>query len=207
MSAGLNLVVAYSYNRETQGQYFNDIAYYADKTTMLDGAKPRHNLRIGGTYELPFGRGRQFMSNAPKVVDFILGGWSTSHFFTYRSGGLLYFGQADVSGDPTKNVPSGYAFNPAVFTTSPAYTVRTNPWYYDNIRGQKLWQLDSTLVKYFPITEKVKFELRMEFYNLPNVFIPSDPDTGIGSGTMGQSTWVQGGKYGREIQYTGRIRF
>ena len=67
--------------------------------------------------------------------------------------------------------------------------------------------LSSTLVKYFPITEKVKFELRMEFYNLPNVFIPSDPDTGIGSGTMGQSTWVQGGNYGREIQYTGRIRF
>jgi hypothetical protein len=47
----------------------------------------------------------------------------------------------------------------------------------------------------------------MEFYNLSNTFIPSDPDTGIGSGTMGQSTWVMGGNYGREIQYTGRIHF
>jgi hypothetical protein len=207
MSAGLNLIASYSYNRERQSQYFNDIDNYANKTTMMDQGNPRHNLRIGGTYELPFGRGRQFMSNAPKAVDFILGGWSTSHFYTFRSGSLLYFGPAAVSGDPTKNVPAGYAFNPAVFSVLPAYTPRTNPFFYDNLRGNSMWQLDSTLVKYFPITEKVKFELRMEFYNLPNVFIPSDPDTGIGSGTMGQSTWVQTGNYGREIQYTGRIRF
>ena len=207
MSAGLNLIIAYSYNRETLGQYFNDIDYYNHKYSMLDPGHPRHNLRIGGTWELPFGRGRQFMSNAPKAVDFVLGGWATSHFFTFRSGDLLFFGQADVSGDPTKNVPAGYAFNPAVFTTSPAYEIRTNPWYYQGLRGPKLWELDSTLVKYFPITEKIKFELRMEFYNLSNTFIQSDPDTGIGSGTMGQSTWVMGGNYGREIQYTGRIHF
>ena len=89
----------------------------------------------------------------------------------------------------------------------PAYTPRTNPWYYNGLRGNKLWQLDSTLVKYFPITERVKFELRAEFYNLSNTFIPSDPDTGIGNGTLGLSTGMAGGNYGREIQYTGRIHF
>jgi hypothetical protein len=47
----------------------------------------------------------------------------------------------------------------------------------------------------------------MEFYNLPNTFIKSDPDTGIGSGTMGQSTSVAAGNYGREIQYAARIHF
>jgi hypothetical protein len=53
----------------------------------------------------------------------------------------------------------------------------------------------------------VNFELRFEFYNLPNAFMPSDPDLGIGSGTMGYSTWVAPGNYGREIQFTGRIHF
>jgi hypothetical protein len=207
MTAGLNLVVAYSYNREYLGQYFNDVNQYANKYTMLDNGKSRHNLRIAGTYELPFGKGRQFMSNAPKLVDLILGGWAMSHFFTFQSGQLLYFNQAVVNGDPTQNVPAGYAFNPAVFSVAPAYTVRNNPWYYENLRGPKFWELDSTLAKYFPITEKIKFELRAEFYNLPNAFIPSNPDTGIGSGTMGQRTGVFGGNYGREIQYTGRIRF
>jgi hypothetical protein len=47
----------------------------------------------------------------------------------------------------------------------------------------------------------------MEFYNLPNSFMPSDPDTTIASGTMRRSTWVAGGNYGREIQDTGRIHF
>lgn len=205
MTEGFNIIVAYSYNREKLGQFFNDVDNYNQKYTMLDQSKPRHNLRVGGTYELPFGRGRKYLSNAPKIVDFVLGGWATSHFFTFRSGYLLTFGQATVSGDPTKNVPAGYAFNPAVFATSEAYTVRTNPWYYDGLRGSKLWQLDSTLVKYFPITEKVKFELRGEFYNLSNTFIPSDPDTGIGSGTMGLRTGA--GNAGRSIQYTGRIHF
>ena len=31
--------------------------------------------------------------------------------------------------------------------------------------------------------------------------------TVLGSGTMGQSTWVYGGNYGREVQYTARIHF
>ena len=57
--------------------------------------------------------------------------------------------------------------------------------------GPKFWQLDSTVAKYFKITERIKFELRMEMFKCPNMFMPSDPDTGIGSGTMGQSTWVQ----------------
>jgi hypothetical protein len=207
MTDGFNIIAAYSYNREKLADYYNDIDRYANKYTMFDSGKPRHNLRVGGTYELPFGRGRKYLSNAPRIVDYILGGWATSHFYTFRSGYLLTFDGATVSGDPRQNVPAGYSFNPAVFSTLPAYTVRTNPRYYDGLRGNSMWQLDSTLVKYFPITEKVKFELRAEFYNLSNTFIRSDPDTGIGSGTMGLSTGMMGGNYGREIQYTGRIHF
>ncbi len=52
-----------------------------------------------------------------------------------------------------------------------------------------------------------ELEIRMEFYNMPNKFIPSNPDTGIGSSTMGRSTGIFGGNYGREIQYTGRFIF
>jgi hypothetical protein len=172
-------------------------------------AMERHNLRIAGTWELPFGKGRRYLNHAPAAVDYILGGWATSHIWMWRSGDLIDFsGQpALVSGDPRQNVPHGYYFNPAVFQVLPSYTPRTNPWYYDGLRGPRFWQLDSTLVKYFTITERIKFELRMEFYNMPNVFMPSDPNNTVGSGTMGQSTWVAGGNYGREIQYEGRIHF
>ncbi|MGC8758759.1 MAG: TonB-dependent receptor domain-containing protein [Bryobacteraceae bacterium] len=207
MANGLTFLVGYNYNRETHSEFFDEVDQYNYTFRMLDRGNPRHNLRVAGTWELPFGRGRKYMANANRIVDAILGGWSTSHILMYNSGRLLRFGPAEVTGDPRQNVPQGYAFNPNVFSVLPPYTPRTNPWYYDGLRGPSFWQLDSTLVKMFPITERVKFELRMEFYNLPNHFIPSDPDTSIGSATLGRSTWVAGGNYGREIQYTGRIRF
>jgi hypothetical protein len=207
MAAGLTFLVAYNYGRETHSQYFNDPDYYANRPTMWDRARPRHNLRVAGTWELPFGRGRHYLNSIPRSLDYLIGGWATSHLLMWRSGDLLWFGDAQVSGNPTQNVPSGLYFNPAVFATLPAYTPRTNPFYYDGLRGPGFWQLDSTLVKYFRVTERVRFELRMEFYNMPNAFMPSNPDMGVGSGTMGRSTWVAGGNYGREIQYTGRIHF
>jgi len=209
MANGLNFLVAYNFNHEYHGSWFNPQDFYTNKITMFDREYPRHNLRVAGTWELPFGKGRQFMNHAPAVVDYVLGGWATSHIWMWRSGDLTDFsGQAAlVTGDPRQNVPKGYYFNPAVFQILPSYTPRTNPWYYNGLRGPSFWQLDSTLVKYFKVTERIKFELRMEFYNMPNVFMPSDPNNTVGSGTMGQSTWVAGGNYGREIQYTGRIHF
>lgn len=207
MANGLTLSVGYAYNREQHTYPFNDLDVYNYTFQMFDRRNPRHNLRMGGTWEIPLGRGQKFGAKMPKVLDLVVGGWATSHIMMWNSAPLTYFGQAKVTGDPTKNVPNGAFFNPSVFQVADPYTPRTNPFYYDGLRGARFWQLDSTLVKYFPVTEKVKFELRMEFYNLPNHFMRSDPNTGIGSGTMGYSTWVHGGNYGREIQYTGRIRF
>ncbi len=209
LANGLFFMAAYNYSRETHGQWFNDIATYNNQITMMDRRRPRHNLRFAGTWELPIGKGRQYANNINPILDAIIGGWATSHIFMWRNGDMIDFQYipAQVTGDPTQGVPAGYYFNPSVFQTLPAYTSRTNPWYYNGLRGPMFWQLDSTLVKYFRITERVRFELRMEFYNMPNVFMPSDPDTTVGSGTMGRSTWVAGGNYGREIQYTGRIHF
>lgn len=205
MANGMTFLVAYNYNQEFHGNWFNQIDYYNNKISMFDRGNPRHNIRVAGTWELPIGRGRQHLASIPKGLDYVIGGWATSQILMWRSGKLLMFRQADVSGDPRQNVPAGHYFNPAVFSVPQPYTPRSNPFYYNGLRGPNLWQLDSTLVKYFKVTERVKFELRMEFYNTPNVFMPSDPDVGIGSGTMGRSTWVN--NYGREIQFNGRIHF
>jgi hypothetical protein len=207
MTQGVTLQVGYNYNRELHGEFFNDIDEYNIKTTMIDRRRPRHNLRMAGTWELPFGRGKKYLSGVSRPLDYIVGGWSTAHWLMWQGGSLLTFSAAQVSGDPTQGVPSGLWFNPEVFDVLPGYTPRTNPWYYDGLRGPRFWSLDSTLVKYVPIKERVQLEIRFEFYNALNHFIPSDPDTGIGSGTMGQSTGVFGGNYGREVQYTARIRF
>ncbi|HYL77828.1 MAG TPA: TonB-dependent receptor [Bryobacteraceae bacterium] len=45
-----------------------------------------HVLLINMLYELPFGRHKQFLSNAPKWLDEIVGGWSITNIYTYQSG-------------------------------------------------------------------------------------------------------------------------
>jgi len=210
MAEGMSLIFGYTYNRESRTEFFNNVYntdVYYDKKTWIDRRQPRHYLRIAGTWELPFGRGRRYFSGVSRFVDLLIGGWATSHWLMLQGGQLLTFGPALVTGDPRENVPEGRAFNPNVFKILPAFTPRTNPWYYDGLRGPRFWSLDSTLVKYFPITERVKLELRFEFYNLPNHFIESNPDTRVGSGTMGMSTSIFPGNYGREVQYTARFHW
>jgi hypothetical protein len=175
----------------------------------MDTREPRHNLRVAGTWEVPVGRGRKYLGGASGIVDAILGGWATSHFLMWNNGPRLSFGAAIAPTESPKidNPTREKYFDTSQFAQNPAYTPRTNPYYYDNLRGFGFWSLDSTLSKYFRVTERVRFELRMEFYNMPNAFMPSQPDLGVTSSTFGRSINIAGGNYGREIQYTGRIHF
>jgi hypothetical protein len=208
MSQGLTFSFGYNYSRESRGEFFNDPDTYDKKFTMIDTRDARHYIRLAGTYELPFGRGRKYGAAMNRVADAIIGGWATSHILMWNGGLLLTMPAAIVSGDPTIDNPTvGRWFDTSVFKQMEPYTPRTNPWYYDGLRGPGFWQWDATAVKYFDLTERVRFELRMEFYNFPNSFMPSQPTMGVTSANFGRSTGMAPGNYGREIQYTGRIHF
>jgi hypothetical protein len=206
---GLSMTLGYNYNHESKSNWFNQISYYNNDKTLIDMRNPRHTIRLAGTWELPIGRGRPFLNHINRVADLFIGGWATSHIFMWNQGSLLYFPQmiAPTESPAISNPTRDRYFDTSKFAQAPAYTPRTNPWYYDGLRGFGFWSLDSTAVKYFPVTERVKLELRFEFFNMPNAFMPSDPSTDVTSSTFGKSTWVAGGNYGREVQYTARIHF
>ncbi len=208
MRKGLAFTFGYNYSHETRGEFYDDIATYNKNFTMIDTRDPNHYVRLAGTWELPFGKGRQYLSGANRVVDAIVGGWATSHIFMWQNGPLLTFGSMLVSGDPTIDNPTkDKYFDTSKFAINTPYTPRSSPWYFDGLRGFGFWSWDTTAVKYFKITERVKFELRMEFYNFPNSFMPSQPNLSVTSSLFGKSTGVAAGNYGRELQYTGRIHF
>jgi len=212
-SHGWTLLATYNYNIENHTQYYDDIDTYNDKLTMFDRGYPRHDLRVSGTYQLPFGKGRDYFNKVPWWVNEIIGGWSTSQIFYWHSGNLLNFPTSGMVCDPRENIPAGMWFNANCITTPEPYTIPTAPNYYEGIRGPHYWQLDSTAVKMFPIGERYNLEFRLEMYNMPNAFIPSDPNVcGVsqcGLGVAGVSTWVAGNSwganYGREMQ--GSLRF
>lgn len=206
-SQGYSFLVGYNYNREKTGAFFNELDQYNQVLTMIPGSNPRHRLSMAGTVELPFGKGRRFLSDAHPIVNAALGGWSSSSIFQLNSGAFVRFtGQMIVDGDPILENPTRDRwFNTAAFRVPLANTLRTNPYQYEGLTGPGYWNLDTTLSKRFPIRERINLEVRLEAYNLTNSFMASMPSVDINSALFGRST--NQANRGREFQYTMRLHF
>jgi len=206
---GFNFVIGYNWNRERNLEYYDNVDSFTQTFTWQPANNARHRLTGAAIYDLPFGKGRKYMTAAPKGVDLLLGGWAVSTLMTYNTGLLLRFGGALVSGDPSVDEPTkGRWFNVDAFKPLPAFTRRANPWQYDDVRGTNTLNFDVTLNKMFPITERLKFEIRMEAYNVANSFFGADPATDPNNAaTFGKVLAQRTGFYGRQMQFTGRFYF
>ena len=210
-SNGMSVLVAYNYNRERNTFFFNEIDQYSDKFTWLNSDNPRHRLTVSGTYDLPFGKGRKFGADMHPVLNAIVGGWSSSNIFYFRSGQFLRFPGALVEGDPKVSNPGPSAWlNQAAFKPLPAFTARPNPFQYEGITGPGYWLLDSTLAKEFKLTETKRLEFKMESYNLTNSFWWGNPTmtaAALGTPQFGRSFIQNPETRGREFQYCIKLIF
>jgi hypothetical protein len=209
-SNGYNFLVSYVYIREkaqtngfANGQIFNDLQAYNNDLVYQDSNQPRHRFNIASTWELPVGRGHAYLSNAPKVVDAIIGGWKVAGLYTFMSGDFPRFGNLIVNGSPCVSSPTPQKwFNTAAFSNPPAntYVLRTNPLQYDCLTGPHFWNLDANLTKAINITERVHAELKMAAYNATNRLNRGDPDTNVLSSTFGQALFQgsPGGTFGAQ---------
>jgi hypothetical protein len=209
-SSGYTLLVAYNYHVRVLQQFYDNVDNYLKQWTALDDSTPRHRMVASGTWALPVGKGRHFMTGAPRLLDALVGGWNLAGVMTWHSGSLLNFPGMLVSGDPTISNPGPNAWfntSPSVFKQLPAYTRRTNPWYYSNIRGPQFFNVDSTLSKGFSITEKMKFQLRVEAFNVLNNMNWNNPNMTVTSSQFGQSTDIFPNDFGRRLQLGLRLEF
>ncbi len=205
---GFNLVVGYNYNRDRSEILYDNVDQFTNTLTWQNAANPRHRITGAAIYEIPVGRGRKFGANSHRLVDGIIGGWALSGIFTFNTGEFLRFGPLLVDGNPRLDNPTrNRMFNTDAFKVLPAFTRRQNPLQYDGVLGQAYKNLDLTLNKQFTITERVKFELRMESYNALNGFIGANPVTDRNSSQFGAIIAQRPGYFGRQFQYSGRFIF
>jgi hypothetical protein len=157
-------------------------------------------------WELPFGKGRAWMSDVPYAVDALLGGWALTGINTMSSGQAINFRY--TPSPVTANLPSfigGVALRPNLvgnpllpggdrtidrwFNTE-AIRLPTQDRPFGNAgrnlgRGPAFYQFDLGLQKNFAlpvINEVAKLEFRAEFFNLlnqTNFGTPSGTATGI----------------------------
>jgi len=206
---GLSLFFAYNYHYERDQYFYDDLAQYQKNWTWTPTANPRHRISEAASWELPIGKGKPYLSGIPRGLDLLVGGWNVGTVVSWRSGDFTNFGGMLQVSDPTKNVPQGAYFNPAAFQILPAYTRRTNQYVYPGINGPGLFNMDGSLNKIFPITEKIKLRLDMTAYNALNNFTLADPVTdvtnltqfGFSPGTEHADTFGRRMEFGLKVQF------
>ena len=208
-SHGLSLLIGYSYHVEKDERFYDDIDTYQRKYTWLEPNTYRQRFTLAGTWDVPFGKGRKFMTNAPRVVDAVLGGWKLSPVVYWRSGNLLHFGgMLWDGGDPKVSNPSpNQWFKTSGFQRLPDFTPRKNPWYFSGLYGPGVFTMNGSLAKDFQITERFKAQLKADAFNFLNNLSWGDPSTSVNDANFGKITNQAYLTYGRRVQLGARIEF
>jgi hypothetical protein len=181
----------------------------------------RLNFTTGFTWQVPFGRGRQFGSSMNRAADAIIGNWQTNGILTLHTGqpytvsaggcqGVWAGCFADlVSGANPNAAPAGGRtpsewFNTANFT-APGSLTQGNLGDNTNY-GPPLRNLDFSVFKDFVFTERVRMQFRTEIFNLANTPQFNFPDSGYGDTNFGKITSTLPGTE-RHIQFGLKLLF
>jgi hypothetical protein len=208
-SAGLNILASYSWSKNitnADSEYPTEAAWEGNDTS---GALNTYNLKpekalsqfdipqrvvLAWTYDLPFGKGKQF-ANQGGAVNEVVGGWKIAAVQKYQSGTPLsvsspgwtsgiFAGDEGATGSSTRpNVVPGVSpngtsknfvygkslrFNPAAFTPAPNFTFGNAPRAL-GIRELFNTSEDFNVTKAIPMfTERVHTDFRVEFFDVFN---------------------------------------
>lgn len=149
---------------------------------------------FSSTYELPFGRGKQFGSGTGPVVDRLIGGWQMAGILNMQSGGVVEFGNVIYKGGDLKwdarNLDR--AFDIDQFERSPTAQLdrnrRTFQQSFSAYRTDKINNIDFSVIKAIPIVERVNMQFRVEAFNLFNHAIFNGPELGPTNTNFGKIT-------------------
>jgi hypothetical protein len=192
-----------------------------------------YDLKMVGTYELPFGSHKKFL-NSSKLLSELVGGWQISAILNYAAGfafgaqnnfnPLLVnsFDRPDIvqsvslktfSYGRSKSFFTGKtAAQPVQFTTN-AFS-NTGPWElgsskraYAALRTPPLRMENFDVIKSFNIGEHVKATLRLDYFNAFNRTQLQAPDNNSLDSTFGQITNLSSQISNRQGQGTFRLEF
>lgn len=190
-SHGLTFNLAYTWSKNMDGSgYQNGYPYQdANEVHWISQFDRTHVLAVTGVYDLPVGRGKSFLSSAPRAIDYALGGWTLGWSFAAQSGTPLNVNNgfnytcpfASPSGTSVKQWLNPNLTNSSCFTSVPhiggsGYTYNTTPSYSTAVRNYTVPNLDLSLQKSFRVTERISFSLRGEAFNSLNSVLLGGPD-------------------------------
>ena len=216
MTRGLTVQAVYTWSKwmEATGK-LNSTDPYPEH--VISGTDRPQRLVASFIYELPLGRGRRWLSSASGWLRYAFGEWSLQGIYQAQSGPAIGFGNIIFMGDVHDIVlPRSQRRVERWFNTGAGFerdsrrqlgsNIRTFPSRLTGLRADGYNNWDFSILKDFPITEKLKFQLRAEAQDALNHAMFSPPNSSPTSSLFGQVTsTVRGGQ--RVITLGGRLRW
>jgi len=206
-SHGLTFLLAYTWSKTidigSDGWFAADGSsiqdpYHLNNDRSLAGFDVPHIFTTHWVYELPFGSGKKF-ETGQRFLDAIVGGWQVNGILNLQSGqlynvsaansipnvGNILQERANVVGDPNSGTcPNGASvgtrtcwFNLSAFALPSTGTFGT--FSRNVLRGDGRNNLDLSVFRNFPITERTRLEFRAEAFNVTNSPIWGLPNSNI----------------------------
>jgi len=177
----------------------------------LDNTDKAHSLAFSGVWDIPVGKNRKFLNVQNKFGRGVLSDWRTSWIYTYVSGNPMGWpdlinkcGSWKVS-NPNEN--TWFNADKTCYQQFPTNNIRTTPDRFGDIRNPGVGPfLNLAVEKTIPVSERFRFLLRGEAFNVMNSVQRPGPDTGFTSATFGQLPKSQL-NFPRFIQLAGKFYF
>jgi hypothetical protein len=178
-----------------------------------------HMATINHLWELPFGKGKPYLSAGPGA--WILGGWQLNGILRFVTGTPFSI----VANAGPCNCPGNGNFADVLRATSTLGGIGPGQLYFDTgafaapaanrfgnagrniVRGPGFGNYDFSIFRMFPIRERARLEFRSEFYNLTNTPRFGNPVGNVNAGNFGQITGTLNGEGERDIQFALRLVF
>ena len=157
----------------------------------------RHVLSVNHVYELPFGHNRAYLTRGPFA--YVLGNWNLSGIWTVQSGQyftpILGTNVSNSSGGGTQrpnriasgNLSAGQSithwFDTSAFVSPSLYTFGNSGT--GILSGPAYFNVDLSLVRHFPISERYGIDVRSEWFNSFNRANFNVPTATIGTPQAG----------------------
>lgn len=179
-------------------------AYAPEAEWGLSSSHTPHRLSLAATYELPFGKGKKWLSSN-RLADLAVGGWSINAIGVMQSGYPMSITQPNDNSviganhmrpnatglSPSVDKPlagrlDGW-FNPAAFSQAPQFSFG-NLGRTISLRGPGQVNWDVSVFKTFSVTERFKAQFRAEALNFTNTPMFYAPNTTYTNPQFGKVT-------------------
>ncbi len=211
-AGALTMIFSYTFSKNfQQANYLNNWNYAQEKPVkeLVSYDKPQ-NISFSGIWDVPFGRGRHFTLKSSKVLGAVAGGWAINWVYRFTSGNPI----AGINATNTCGTLLVDDQSHDRWWNNTRSCWKGNPSYQGRIiedRYAWLRQMDNITVnlaasKTFNLTEKWRFQLRGESFNLMNRPIYRPASTTYSDARFGMLS-IEQQNFPRNIQISAKIIF